>query len=342
MIDQVRHGGNLQEAIKQYGGEIHEWLDLSTGISPWPYPIPNIPSDIWRDLPNLSPDLLSAASQYYRCSIDQITVTPGSQLAIRLLPTLVHGKQSVAIPEMGYKEHLHAWKVAGHKLVFYESINELIRLCENQLVTNVVIINPNNPSGEAMSPAVLERLSPTIPGVMIVDEAFMDLNEEYSLLNRALSGNIVVLRSVGKFFGLAGARVGFAIGKHPLNRQLRELFNPWSITGPSQYVVKQALENKQWQHNQRERVKTQSKMFEASLKIFVSAHTHKSFEIVATGLFNTIRGDALAIANMHNLLAQHKVWTRIGDATDERNWLRISLPDNHVFERVVGVLELYS
>lgn len=333
MNKKVRHGGNLNEAMDQYGGEAQAWLDLSTGISPWAYSIPDIPEAVWQNLPNLSHTLLGAAADYYQCSHDQITVTPGSQLAIRLLPTLVASNQSVAIPKIGYQEHQYAWQNAGHRVVLYESIDELSSLCLSKTVQNAVVINPNNPTGEITATNTLHSIASMISGMLLVDEAFMDLSAENSVIRDSLTTNTLVLRSVGKFFGLAGARLGFLIGQHPLNIALRRLFTPWSLNGPGQYVVELALKDRQWQTQQKRRINSQAAKVEQSIKTMISELNGSSLELVTTGLFNTVFGNKAVVENLHKQFAQKKIWTRIGDAEKNKNWIRVSLPCDQSLER---------
>jgi len=335
MLDSpVRHGGNLIEAIRRYGGEHGDWLDLSTGISPWSYPIPEIPKRIWHDLPCPSNELVKSAALYYGCSEKSITVTPGSQLAIRLLPRLIESKQSVAIPHIGYQEHHYAWQGSGHKILLYSNIEELEYLTSVGKVDNAVVINPNNPSGETASINELKAIAQRLSGLLIVDEAFMDAQPQLSMLNERLEPNVLIMRSLGKFFGLAGARIGFLIGLDPLNLSLRALLNPWALSGPSQYIAEQALNDIEWQIQQNARLSQQQERMKNCLNSFLARHTNQEAQLTATGLFNTIFSGAEFIERVHTQLAEAKIWSRIGDAENERNWIRLSLPDQENLKRL--------
>ena len=325
-LNQVRHGGDLTKAIEIYGGEKSDWLDLSTGISPWAYPIPRITEELWRTLPEPSTDLEKVAAEYYSCNQSDIAVLPGSQLAIRLLPTLIERPQTVAIPWRGYQEHKQAWQLAGHSTVFYKTIDELLQLVHTKQVYNAVLINPNNPTGELANAKQIEQISNEILGLLVVDEAFIDTTPNLSTVNRNLAPNILIFRSIGKFFGLAGARVGVAISLHPINRALQRLFTPWSVSAPSQYIAQIALADLDWQQQQRERILKQSKEVELGMQAFTNCFKEHSIKVKTCGLFTTLFAKDIFIEDLHTQLAKQKIWTRVGDKAQGNNWLRFSLP----------------
>ncbi len=324
-----RHGGNLHHAIKCYGGKPIDWLDLSTGISPWAYPAASkhVDSEHWRNLPAPPDALLEAAAAYYGCSLTSIGVTPGTQLAIRLLPTLIAQTHRVAIPRLGYQEHSFAWQNAGHEVVYYASIEELHSLVNAREIDSLVVINPNNPSGAMMPKQTLVTLSKRVAGVVVVDEAFADLDKTLSLSSELALDNIVILRSLGKFFGLAGARIGFVVSNHPLANALTSLLGPWSINGAAQELAKKALKDTAWQQQQIQRVLAQSVELSTLLKQYFGDAVNAS--VKSQGLFTTILGDDARLRIAHQSLAKEQIWTRLGDRQNGQNWLRFSLPGKH-------------
>lgn len=355
-----RHGGDIQNAAKEFGGKVEDWLDLSTGISPWVYPVPKIDETIWRQLPGGMDELISVAAAYYQCQESALCPTPGSQLAIRLLPSLISLKSTVAIPAIGYQEHAFAWEQAGHQVVRYSSIDQLAELVEKEQVNNAVVINPNNPTCHCVPVADLLTLSGKLSGILLVDEAFADLDNSQSLASE-LSGslnnssfnyeksasNIIVLRSLGKFFGLAGARLGFVISQHRLAKQLNELLSPWSINAPALHLAEKALGDLAWQTMQKRRIGEQNRELAKLL------HQHLDIETPSTdkeakhnvsrtqlsyqtqGLFSTLTGSSDHIIRLHKKLAAQRIWTRLGDDFHDENrvtlnWLRLSLPGNRL------------
>jgi len=335
----IRHGGDLENAVRGYGGNADEWLDLSTGISPWHYPIPNFDNVIWRKLPPPLARLLTAASEYYCCDLSHIIATPGTQLAIRLIPTLVEPKQTVAIPLIGYQEHANSWKMAGHRVIRYQNVEQLVSLINQAKVDNAVVINPNNPTTELISPNTLVALANKLRGILITDEAFSDLDPSTSICMTLPNnkGNIVILKSIGKFFGLAGGRIGFAIGTHPIVNTLGQLCSPWSLSGPSVEIATKALSDTDWQVKQIKRITKYAKQ----QRLIISLLTSKKpvFRMSDQGLFFTIFSRNKPITTLHKYLAEQKIWTRLGDplkvkdsdqARLELNWLRLSLAGDQI------------
>ena len=343
-IKPLRHGGNLTDAIQAYGGSHNDWLDLSTGISPWSYPIASIDQSLWHTLPPKPAALISSASKYYNCDSANLTVTPGSQLAIRLIPTFVESKQTVAVPLIGYQEHEYAWQLAGHSVVRYRNKEELTNLVITNTVENVVIINPNNPSYEVYEAVQLRSLAKQLSGLLIIDEAFIDLDPRNSLSSDTGLKNIIVLRSIGKFFGLAGARIGFVITQNRIGEKITRLFDPWSISAPSQTIAEMALNDRDWQSRQRIKICSQTIVLN-ELLINLKHHSKLNYVHHCEGLFATLFGLRTTIEKIHSQLAQNKIWARLGDPyidisssnsrtmAPEQNWLRLSLPGDN-FDRL--------
>jgi len=220
-----RHGGDLDRAIKTYGGKTEDWLDLSTGISPWSYPADEPTQATWRNLPPKTSDLISAASEYYQFPNENIVATPGSQIAIRLIPQLLSEPQRVAVPSIGYQEHTSSWRAAGHTIVEYTNAQDLEHLIDTQSVESCVLINPNNPTGEYFEHDFICHLEQKLSGILLLDEAFADCAfdkqiHQTNMGHFSSSEKVIMLKSIGKFFGLAGARVGFVIGTAPLIEKL--------------------------------------------------------------------------------------------------------------------------
>ncbi|WP_413624522.1 threonine-phosphate decarboxylase CobD [Luteibacter sp. Lutesp34] len=247
----LEHGGRLGRAVREYGIPREAWLDLSTGVSPHVWPVPPIPPAAWHRLPEDDDALSESARAYY--GVRHVLPVAGSQAAIAALPRL-RGRSRVAVVEPGYAEHAHAWRQAGHDVTTLPMDGLLARADEFDVV---VLIRPNNPTGDGADIASLLALqagrepvgaataAPTERAWLIVDEAFIDTRPEQSLAPYVREG-IVVLRSVGKFFGLAGARAGFVVAWPGLLDALAEALGPWTLTGPTRHVVAQALSDRAW------------------------------------------------------------------------------------------------
>ena len=343
-IKPPKHGGNLDDAIQKYRVPRDKWIDLSSGVSPWSWPFKALPDYTWTDLPLSNLGLLKNAARYYQCELENITVSPGSQLAIRLIAQQIL-PSTVAIPSLGYQEHRYSWQLAGHKIHYYQSLNELTSLINSNQVEHAVVINPNNPTGELLSAEEVNDLAQNLSGVLIVDEAFIDLHQhsrdpQYQSAITQPHNNQIVLRSVGKFFGLAGLRVGFIIGTHPIVNKLSQLLEPWSLNHASQHIATDMLADTSWHQSQAIRIQTESKHFENIIQGF-SHIILNDFHLSNGGLFITIFANKNSISQMHETLAQHGVWTRLHNPTDEHSWIRFSLTKQpmkcqDIFEEIIN------
>lgn len=247
----LEHGGRLLRAAQRYGIPVEAWLDLSTGINPDAWPVPPIPARAWHRLPEDDDGLIEAAREYYRAT-DLLPVA-GTQAAIQALPQL-RAAARVGVLAPGYAEHAHAWRRAGHR-VETKSAEELFALANAFDV--IVLIHPNNPGGDRFERDALLRLHERLAvrgGWLVIDEAFIDATAESSLCGDSSREGLIVLRSVGKFFGLAGARAGFVCAAPVLLERLRERLGPWTLTGPARYAVRHALADRAWQEATRTRL----------------------------------------------------------------------------------------
>lgn len=334
----LKHGGNLQRARREYPQVKQPWLDLSTGISPWGWPVSHVPDTAWQRLPELTPSFDEAVKNYY--GVADLIPIAGSQVAIELLATLV-SKARVALPVWGYAEHLKSWKSAGHELVFYSSYDELITLVDT--VEHAVIINPNNPTGDYWKVEQLSLIQMKLSGYLIVDEAFIDsvdlADEPQSMLFAADNESCVVLRSMGKFFGLAGIRLGFVRLPARLREPFIEQLTLWSISSPSLWVAEQALNDHRWQQQQRQRINDMSSWVFSTVK--------KSFPhvIVTSGsLFVSVYDTKASIEKAFRYFADQGIYLRMFENTrDPKNsYLRFGLPQNkerleEAFDRVKDI-----
>lgn len=314
---QITHGGRLEAASRLFGIPVEQWLDLSTGISPYSWPVPTLPAKVWQRLPDEDDGLINAAASYYGCSRDFILPVPGSQFAIETIPQLIK-KSSVAVPLWGYAEHAHSWIAAGHSLQCYKSFAELQKMVRSGSVDSAIVINPNNPTGEIIDNLdQLMELSTILGqqgGFLLVDEAFADLSD--SSLCRFFSAtapaNMVVLRSVGKFFGLAGLRLGFVVSNPALLQNLKQRLSPWAVNHPARWVGNLVLKDHHWHQLQRQRLaEVQQEWF-----TFLSA-LMPNFTWVTSGLFVTGFCGLAQCQLLYNELAQEGILVRLVNPAEE-------------------------
>jgi len=331
-INKLVHGGQLQQIAQQYQRPIEQWLDLSTGISPLSYPIPEIPLAIWQRLPETSAALIDAAKGYYQTY--NLVATSGSQSIISKLPQLLTSKfderVTVWLPEIGYKEHEKAWRLQDVIIRHYRTLPSSEQLTQHCIV---VVINPNNPTGELFSRSTLQTLLTQIQalnGFLIVDEAFIDvISPSQSIIDLTENKHLFVLRSIGKFFGLAGIRLGFLSANQDWLNKLAELANPWEVNGPAQFITQYALQDNQWQRQQLAQL--------SQLTAKLSELLQQTFNQVPTGtlLFQTVQlPNAAAVFEQ---LCQQGIYVRL---CDEKNALRFGIPTNEQLPRLTESLEL--
>jgi len=252
----LHHGGDLAWAAARFGPSNTGWLDLSTGINPHPYPLPPLPAEAWARLPGaeaLAALRIAAADGYGAPLTAGVVPAPGTQALIQLLPRLrPRGRVAVLAPTYG--EHARAWAAAGHAVAEVEpgatgsaAADAVDGLAET--VDVVVVTNPNNPDGRIVPPARLTEAAARLAargGWLVVDEAFADTVPVVSVAAAADRPGLVVLRSFGKFFGLAGVRLGFALAEPGLAARVAAALGPWAVSGPAIAVGTEALADRAW------------------------------------------------------------------------------------------------
>jgi len=242
----LEHGGRLRRAAAEYAIPVADWLDLSTGINPDGWPVPTLPAEAWARMPEDADGLVEAACGYYGAR--HALPVAGSQAAIQALPRLrLPGRVGVVAP--GYAEHAQAWRATGHAVVPVDPAGE-----PPDDLDALVLIHPNNPTGQVYAMDTLLGWHDHLAargGWLVVDEAFMDSTPAASLAGHSHRPGLVVLRSLGKFFGLAGARVGFVLAGPDLLDRLGDLLGPWPLSGPARQVARLALLDADWQASAR-------------------------------------------------------------------------------------------
>ena len=245
-IEPIVHGGDIDGARRRFPDAPEPWIDLSTGINPHAYPVPSVDADVWQRLPQSGAERAlreAAAHRYGAACAEQVVAAPGSQALIQTLPRLV-AATDVAILGPTYGEHAVSWARCGHRVVERRNLSEL----GNARV--VVLVNPNNPTGRTIAAQQLRDLAAELArrdGLLVVDEAFADFEEAGVSLVPQLPSATVVLRSFGKAYGLAGARLGFAIASDAgLCQRLRAELGPWAVSAPAVAVGAAALGDAAW------------------------------------------------------------------------------------------------
>lgn len=321
----LEHGGNLALAANQYGIPLECWLDLSTGINPNNYPIAEISPAVWQKLPTDNDGLIAAACAYYGCQF--ALPTAGSQAALQVLP-LLRATSKVAMPTFMYQEHANAWQRCGHQVIKFDAYPDA-NIIDH--VDVVLLCNPNNPTAAQFSATDLLNWHSQLVkrgGWLVVDEAFIDATPEHSIAQHAHLEGLFVLRSLGKFFGLAGARVGFLLGSEQTLISAQEEIGPWAITGPSRLIAKQALTDNIWQEKMRLLLPDSSRRLLELLTQYCLAPS------AGTALFQFVQTSQAMLWQHH--LAKQGVWVRLFNDIPA---LRFGLPPDDGWVRLETALK---
>ena len=305
------HGGNLHLALQRFGGELRDWIDLSTGINRQPYPVGELQADCWSALPSKSAltSLHHAAQEAYGTSAP-VLATNGAQAAIQWLPHLA-SRGRVRILSPTYNEYAAVFSGAGWQVTEVSGLDGLTG------ADMAVLANPNNPDGRQYEPRQLLELLPEV-GRLVIDESFADAIPELSLASHAGCPRLLILRSFGKFFGLAGLRLGFVIGSEADIAALAAMAGPWPVSGPALAIGARALTDREWAKATSARLARDCKRLDAEV-------SRLGWALVGgTPLFRLYEtGDA---TRAQERLARSHVWSRIFPY--HRGWLRLGLPGN--------------
>ena len=304
------HGGGIDAAIARFGGTRAGWLDLSTGINPVPYPLPAMPQDAWTALPDSAAfgALYGAARGFWQVPEGAgILAAPGASALIARIPWLdAPGQVEITAPT--YNEHAAAFQAAG-----WGPGPGGAR----------VIVHPNNPDGRIWSADDLGDHSLTV-----IDESFCDVMPEASLVHLATRPGVVVLKSFGKFWGLAGLRLGFAIAAPETISRLSAMIGPWAVSGPALATGAAALRDLAWAEATRARLAADATRLD---RIMLAAGAGG---VCGTDLFRLYEVDNAA--RWQERLARAHIWSRVFPYSE--TCLRLGLPGPGDWDRLMAAL----
>ena len=310
----VYHGGDLSKASARFGVPAGGWVDLSTGINPRPWGVDAALLDGLHALPDsdrMDALLRAAADAYGAGDPGRIAAAPGTQALIQWLPRLYPaGRTAILSPTYG--EHAAAWRLAGHDVV---EVGELPAAADFDAV---VVTRPNNPDGRSPGRADVVALAGEMAsrgGVLVVDEAFADLDSAASVAAQA-AGGLLALRSFGKFYGLPGLRLGFAVTDPGTAMSIAEALGPWPVSSLAADIGAAALADRPWQDETRTWLSQSARRLDTLLMA-------AGLDIVGgTDLYRLAsRNDAMTL---YETLGRAGVYVRM--FPEQPSWLRFGLP----------------
>lgn len=306
------HGGNLDEAMARHGGSRADWIDLSTGINPVPWPVPPIDPRDWTALPDrVAQDRLVSAARVFWEVPDgaDVLAAPGASALIAAMPRLAPpGRVWIDAPT--YNEHEAAFVAEGWN-----------RVCDGDAEARV-LVHPNNPDGRVYTAADADTR------FCVIDESFCDVMPDRSLVSLGDRDGVVVLKSFGKFWGLAGLRLGFAIARPETITRLRTMLGPWAVSGPALGIGAAALSDPGWAQATRARLAEDAQRLDRALS--------------AAGAQLQGGTDLFRLARVHDAsvwqgrLARSRIWTRVFPR--DPGLIRLGLPAPGDWARVEAAL----
>jgi cobalamin biosynthesis protein CobC len=316
------HGGNLELALQRFGGTAQDWIDLSTGINRKPYPLPELPPACWTALPSRSEieSLHRAAQQAYGTQATILALN-GAQAAIGLLPYLsTSGRAKILAPTYG--EYAAVLSAAGWEVAETSNLEALVG------ADLAVVANPNNPDGRRYDKDRLLALLPRV-GRLVIDESFADAVPGLSLMAEAGRPGLLILRSFGKFYGLAGLRLGFAAGGEADIAALAAIAGPWPVSGAAIAIGERALLDHPWAEA------TSARLRRDCLRLDAEVKTSGWTLVGGTPLFRLYETGDAQLAQER--LARARIWSRT--FKQRQGWLRLGLPGSETeWERLAFAL----
>jgi cobalamin biosynthetic protein CobC len=319
------HGGDLDTARKLFPSAPEPFLDLSTGINPYHYPIPQFTAELSTRLPQpaaLARLAAAAAEAYGAPSPAHVTAGPGSQcLATQTAFLLARGRAAILAPT--YSEYGRLAELAGHNVV---EMAEVGQLADARIA---IVVNPNNPDGRIVPKDTLLALADRLRrrgGLLMVDEAFMDVGPDgASLCEYVEQDNIVVLRSFGKFYGLPGLRLSFAVATPAIAARLATALGPWPVSGAAIAVATEALADAPWREAARKAlaetaVRLDAMLARAGLSPIGGTSLFRLVRTQDAGRFFQSLGEAGILVRR---FAEHPTWLRFGIPGAEPEWQRL-------------------
>jgi len=317
------HGGDLDAARRLFPAAPQPFVDLSTGINPFSYPVPRFAAETFTRLPEpaaIHRLAAVAAKAFGAPSADHVVAAPGVQLLMPFVAALVRpGRAAVLGPT--YAEHARVAALAGHATQETADIRALAK------ADLAVVVNPNNPDGRLLPRDALLALADALhPGLLVVDEAFVDVAPAAASVAGAGRPNIVVLRSFGKFYGLPGLRLGFALAAPELAGRLRAALGPWAVSGPAIAIGEVALADQAWGESTRARLAAAASRLDRVLSgagLEIAGGT-SLFRLVrtpaASELFDHLGGAGIYVRRF----AEQPTWLRFGLPASDAQWARLA------------------
>jgi len=316
------HGGNVWDFSKKYNISIDKLIDFSISTNPLGAPETSIENirhhlNLIKHYPDPDPEwLLKALAESIGVASNNVIVGNGSTELIYLFNEvfLENGFDAV-IPVPSFSEYKAAIEHFGGNMIFLTcdssqnfqlNVEELERTISKK--TRIIFLcNPNSPTGVLYKKEDIIRIIKFAAErnvLVFLDEDYIDFvddDKRYSMVEYVNDyNNLFILRSLTKFFGLAGVRIGFGIGSPDLVTVLKNVIMPWSVNSLAMYATAAAVKDKEFIKRTRQLVsngrKTMVELFKSItwLKVYPSETNFLLLEIIQGNLTSTQIKEGLA------------------------------------------------
>lgn len=324
------HGGTLDKLARELNVEKDSIIDFSANINPLGLSkgaraaIENGIDSI-KDYPDdESTELVEALAKYHHLPTENLLVGNGSIEFIYLIARMLRDKK-VLVVVPAFSEYERALTIAGANIeFFYLSEADGFKVETDKLSARLKegfdalwIANPSNPNGRLLSKSATKEILATTKelGLLsIIDEAFMDFAEEDSIKTCAPdNANLIVLRSMTKFFALAGLRIGYIFAEKNMIAKIKEIKEPWTLNRLGSLAAVASLREETYIEDTLNFIKTEYDFLYAGLESIANIKPHAS---KANFILIELTGGLKAEEVQKKLIADYNIFIR--DCTNYR------------------------
>ncbi len=342
----------MEELARDTGIGKGSIIDFSANINPLGYPY-GIKGKIMESFDSVlnypdidSHELVRSLASYHGLAPENILIGNGSTEFIYWLPLLLRPKRALIVTP-AFSEYEKGLRLAGTEISFFETRRDedfridttlLARRLGDRLDT-LYLGNPANPSGVLTDrKAVLDIIAMTEKEriMAVIDEAFIDFTEDISVKNIAAnSGNVVVMRSMTKFFGIPGLRLGYIIANKSIIEQIRRDKPPWTVNALTQSAAGEALRDVNFIEKSRAYVETERAFLQKRLSAiegltvtqgaanYLLVHMSDTLPFNAPTLRTQLLDSGIAIRDCSNYRGLDKYYFRVAVKKREENLILI-------------------
>ena len=318
------HGGNVKQICDKKGLNPDEIIDFSASINPLGYPavVREAVSEQFNDIQHYpdshSTDLKKTIARKTDCNESNVIIGNGSNELFYLIPRALKPTKGVLL-QPTFNEFKDAFSNSSIEVI------ELVNKCKDFPIINtriselksiedcmIFLCNPNNPTGQlTRKEDIIELVNDNPNRLIVIDEAFMDFtedNEKYSVIREApLFDNLIVVRSLTKFYGFPGLRLGFLVSNESIINKLMQYKEPWTVNTIAQVAGMAAINDDDFAMNTREYVSVEKRFLYKGL---TKINGIQPFQPTVNFILVRIEDDRMELSEIQNHLLQNNILIR--------------------------------